>query len=167
VARSSEGFVDLSAQVAAHTLTRRYLALVWGHLDAARGMIDAPIGRSARTPTRMAVSNRGRDARTSYAVLEAFEDPAALSLLECTLDTGRTHHIRVHLETIGNPVVGDRRYGGHREPFAHLRRFFLHAAHLEVDDPAYGDRLAFDSPLAPELEAVLSQLRATASHREP
>jgi 23S rRNA pseudouridine1911/1915/1917 synthase len=167
VARSVEGFVHLSAQVAAHTLTRRYLALVWGHLEAARGMIDAPIGRSARRPTRMAVSTGGRDARTSYEVLETYDEPAPLSLLACTLDTGRTHQIRVHLETIGNPVVGDRRYGGHREPFADLRRFFLHAEHLELDDPASCERLAFDSPLPPELDAVVSQLRARAAHRGP
>lgn len=167
VARSALGFLHLSAQITAHAVTRRYLALVWGHLDAPRGMIDAPIGRSARTPTRMAVSARGREARTTYEVLEAFDDPVALSLLACTLDTGRTHQIRVHLQTIGHPVVGDRRYGGHREPFTDLRRFFLHAEHLEIDHPLTGERMAFDSVLAPELDDLVSQLRATASHRAP
>jgi 23S rRNA pseudouridine1911/1915/1917 synthase len=159
--------LHLSAQIAAHAVTRRYLALVWGHPDAPRGMIDAPIGRSARTPTRMAVSARGREARTTYEVVDTYDDPAAVSLLACTLDTGRTHQIRVHLQTIGHPVVGDRRYGGHREPFTDLRRFFLHAEHLELDHPATGERVAFDSPLAPELDRLISQLRATASHREP
>jgi 23S rRNA pseudouridine1911/1915/1917 synthase len=167
VARSDLGFLHLSAQIAAHAVTRRYLALVWGHPDAPRGMIDAPIGRSARTPTRMAVSARGREARTTYEVLETYDDPAAVALLACTLDTGRTHQIRVHLQTIGHPVVGDRRYGGHREPFTHLRRFFLHAAHLELEHPATGERVAFDSALAPELAALINQLQATASRRGP
>ena len=167
VARSALGYLHLSAQIAAHSVTRRYLALVWGHPDAPRGMIDAPIGRSARTPTRMVVSTRGREARTTYEVLESFDDPVPVSLLTCTLDTGRTHQIRVHLQTIGHPVVGDRRYGGHREPFTDLRRFFLHAEHLELDHPATGERVAFDSPLAPELDRLISQLRATASRRGP
>ena len=167
VARSELGYVQLSAQIAAHAVTRRYLALVWGHPDAPRGMIDAPIGRSARTPTRMAVSTRGREARTTYEVVEAYDDPASVSLLRCTLDTGRTHQIRVHLQTIGHPVVGDRRYGGHREPFTDLRRFFLHAEHLELDHPATGERVAFDSSLPPDLERLISQLRATASRRGP
>src|SRR5258706_12582608 len=114
VARSLDGYVALSQQITAHTVTRRYLALVLGHLDSPRGLIDAPIGRSVRAPTRMAVSARGRDARTSYEVVSAFGEPVPVSLLRCTLDTGRTHQIRVHLQTIGHPVVGDRRYGGHR-----------------------------------------------------
>ncbi|MEY2592298.1 MAG: rRNA synthase [Acidimicrobiaceae bacterium] len=167
VARSELGYLHLSAQITAHAVTRRYVALVWGHPDAPRGMIDAPIGRSARTPTRMAVSTRGREARTTYEVVESFDDPAAVALLSCTLDTGRTHQIRVHLQTIGHPVVGDRRYGGHREPFTDLHRFFLHAAHLELEHPATGARVAFDSPLPPELEELISQLRATASGRAP
>jgi 23S rRNA pseudouridine1911/1915/1917 synthase len=167
VARSERGFLDLSAQITAHAVTRRYLALVWGQPDAPRGMIDAPIGRSARTPTRMAVSARGREARTTYEVVETYGDPAPLALLRCTLDTGRTHQIRVHLQTIGHPVVGDRRYGGHREPFNALSRFFLHAEHLELDHPASGERVVFDAALPADLDAMLSQLRATASRREP
>jgi 23S rRNA pseudouridine1911/1915/1917 synthase len=115
----------------------------------------------------MAVSTRGREARTTYEVVESFDDPAAVALLSCTLDTGRTHQIRVHLQTIGHPVVGDRRYGGHREPFTDLHRFFLHAAHLELEHPATGARVAFDSPLPPELDELISQLRATASGRAP
>jgi 23S rRNA pseudouridine1911/1915/1917 synthase len=167
VARSPRSYLQLSAQIAAHDVTRRYRALVWGHPESRRGMIDAPIGRSVRTPTRMAVSARGRDARTMYEVAETFADPAAVALLVCTLDTGRTHQIRVHLQSIGHPVVGDRRYGGHREPFTDLRRFFLHAEHLELDHPNTGARVAFDAPLPEELARVVSQLRATASGHEP
>jgi 23S rRNA pseudouridine1911/1915/1917 synthase len=115
----------------------------------------------------MAVSERGREARTTYAVLALYDEPAPVALLECTLDTGRTHQIRVHLQSIGYPIVGDRRYGGNRQPLAHLSRFFLHAAHLGLDHPVTGEPLTFDSALPPELDAVLSQLRATASRREP
>ena len=167
VARSAEGYAGLAQQVGAHGIVRRYLALVWGHLDAPRGLIDAPIGRSVRAPTRMAVSARGREARTTYEVIERYDDPVAVTLLRCTLDTGRTHQIRVHLETIGHAVVGDRRYGGHRAPFTDMTRFFLHAEHLALDHPVTGARLAFDAPLPSELEDVLSQLRATASDRVP
>ena len=167
VARTALGFESLSRQIRAHSITRRYAALVWGHLDSASGLIDAPIGRSVRTPTRMAVSARGRDARTAYQVVAAYDSPAPVSLVRCTLDTGRTHQIRVHLQTIGHPVVGDRRYGGPRAPFAAMRRFFLHAEHLAFDHPSSGARLTFDAPLPADLEAVVSQLRATASRREP
>jgi 23S rRNA pseudouridine1911/1915/1917 synthase len=167
VARSPRGYAALSKQIAAHGVVRRYLALVWGHPEAARGLIDAPIGRSLRSPTRMAVSAKGREARTTYEVLERFDEPVAVALLRCTLDTGRTHQIRVHLQTIGHPVVGDRRYGGHRQPFTALHRFFLHAEHLEFEHPVSGARLSFDAPLPPELAEVLSQLQATASGRVP
>jgi 23S rRNA pseudouridine1911/1915/1917 synthase len=115
----------------------------------------------------MAVSARGREARTSYEVVAQFDEPAALALLRCTLDTGRTHQIRVHVQTIGHPVVGDRRYGGHRPPFTALGRFFLHAEHLALAHPSTGARVQFDAPLPAELEDVLSQLRATAARREP
>jgi 23S rRNA pseudouridine1911/1915/1917 synthase len=151
VARSADAYRSLTAQLKSRTITRRYLALVWGQLDAPRGVIDAPIGRSARTPTRMTVSARGREARTSYEVVEAYVEPAAASLLRCSLDTGRTHQIRVHLAAIGHPVVGDDRYGGRREPAADLARFFLHAAQLEFDHPATGERLAFESSLPSDL----------------
>jgi 23S rRNA pseudouridine1911/1915/1917 synthase len=167
VARSSAGYAALSAAIAAHGVTRQYLALVWGEMDAASGLIDAPIGRSAREPTRMAVSARGREARTSYEVIAVYDEPAVVSVLRCTLDTGRTHQIRVHLQAIGHPVVGDRRYGGHREPFADLGRFFLHAAHLGLDHPTTGAPLEFDSPLPPELESVVSRLTATVARRAP
>ena len=167
VARSPLGYAGLSKQIGAHRVVRRYLALVWGHLGAPRGLIDAPIGRSQRSPTRMAVSASGREARTAYEVVGAFDDPADVSLVRCTLDTGRTHQIRVHLQTIGHPVVGDRRYGGHRAPFVSLPRFFLHAEHVAFEHPVTGAALAFDAPLPPELDDVVSQLRATASRRGP
>ena len=109
------------------TVDRRYLALVWGELETLSGMVDAPIGRSAREPTRMAVSARGKEARTRYEVVTTYRDPVVVSLLECRLETGRTHQIRVHLSAIDHPVVGDVRYGGAR-PALPAPRPWLHAA---------------------------------------
>ncbi len=172
VARTDTAYRSLTNQLKDRSITRRYVALVWGQLEAPRGVIDAPIGRSARTPTRMTVSARGRDARTSYEVIEEYAEPVAASLVSCSLDTGRTHQIRVHLAAIGHPVVGDDRYGGKREPAANLRRFFLHAAQLGFDHPRTGVRIELESPLPDDLVRVrdrftVSQATATPVHREP
>jgi 23S rRNA pseudouridine1911/1915/1917 synthase len=104
----------------------------------------------------MAVRDQGKPARTEYEVRETFEKPVT-SLLDCRLETGRTHQIRVHLSAIGHPVVGDGTYGGARDSLP-LRRPFLHAAALAFDDPATGERLRFEDPLPPELMAVLVDL---------
>ena len=158
VARSPLAHRSLTAQLGARTVGRRYAALVWGLLDAPRGLIDAPIGRSGREPTRMTVASSGREARTGYEVVRTFSEPAALSLLRCQLETGRTHQIRVHLSAIGHPVVGDARYGGKHQPLADVPRFFLHAEHLAFDHPSTGERLAFDAALPRDLLAVLDEL---------
>jgi 23S rRNA pseudouridine1911/1915/1917 synthase len=120
-------------------------------------MIDAPIARSARDRTRMAVSLAGREARTRYEVVRAYDRPVAVTELRCTLETGRTHQIRVHLASIGHPVVGDVRYGGSRRSLA-APRPWLHAEHLGLDHPITGQPLAFDSPIPPELAEVLRTL---------
>ena len=157
VARSPAAYEALVAALGRRDVERRYLALVWGHLETRRGSIDAPIGRSPSRPTKMAVREAGREARTGYEVLEEHHHPV-VSLLDCRLETGRTHQIRVHLAAIGHPVVGDASYGGDRSPLRPGRPF-LHATHLAFDHPVSGERLAFDDPLPPELEAVLSALR--------
>ncbi|HWC12520.1 MAG TPA: pseudouridine synthase, partial [Acidimicrobiales bacterium] len=118
----------------------------------------APVGRSERDRTQMAVAATGREARTRYRVLERYEAPAALSLLECTLETGRTHQIRVHLAAIGHPVTGDVRYGG-RRPALPVGRPFLHAHSLAFDHPATGERRGHTSPLPADLEEVRELLR--------
>jgi 23S rRNA pseudouridine1911/1915/1917 synthase len=135
-----------------------YLALVRGHFEAAAGLIDAPIGRARDDRTRMAVTASGRDARTGYRVRATFVEPEPLSLVECRLETGRTHQIRVHLAAVDHPVAGDARYRGARR-LEGLDRPFLHATRLTFDHPATGRRLTFESPLAPDLEAVLAHLR--------
>ncbi len=156
VARSPRAYEALVQMMAAHEVERHYVALVWGHLDAPRGVIDAPIGRSVRRPTRMVVREGGRSARTSYVVRSEHDDPV-VSLLDCMLETGRTHQIRVHLQAIGHPVVGDAGYGGARSPLD-IGRPFLHAAALSFAHPVTGRPIAVDEPLPPELEAVLARL---------
>jgi 23S rRNA pseudouridine1911/1915/1917 synthase len=160
VARSAAAYDALVAQLAARTVERLYAALVWGRLSSRRGLIDAPIGRSGARRTRMAVRDAGKEARTEYQVVEEFELPVC-SLLECKLETGRTHQIRVHLAAIGHPVVGDGTYGGSRDQIP-LPRPFLHAGTLGFDHPVTGERLRFEEPLPPELRVVLDRL---AEHR--
>ena len=157
VARSPAAYAALVAQLKAHDVERQYLALVWGELDSLSGMIDAPIGRSIREPTRMTVSAQGREARTRYQVVATYHDPVEVSLLECRLETGRTHQIRVHLRAIGHAVVGDSRYGGIKPSFP-AERPWLHAAALRLQHPVTGVDLAFESPLPDDLKASLARL---------
>ena len=157
VARTPRAYDALVEQMREHQVERRYLTLVWGTLEARAGMIDAPIGRSAREPTRMAVSSRGREARTTYEVVEEYADPVVVTLLACRLETGRTHQIRVHLAAIGHPVVGDTRYRGARQSLP-SPRMFLHAAGLRFTHPVTGEELAFETPLPADLAEVLSRL---------
>jgi 23S rRNA pseudouridine1911/1915/1917 synthase len=111
-----------------------------------------------REPTRMAVSERGREAITHYSVKTAYTDPVAVTLVECKLETGRTHQIRVHMQAIGHAVVGDNRYHGARQSLP-SPRMFLHAAHLAFDHPVTGEPLSFDAELPADLRAVLDSLR--------
>lgn len=157
VARTEAARASLVAQLASRQVTRRYLALTWGHLESPRGLVDAPIGRSKRDPTRMAVTARGKVARTAYQVERRFAEPVELDLLGCTLETGRTHQIRVHLAAVGHPVVGDARYGGVRESLP-CHRPFLHARHLAFDHPVTGERMGFDAALPEDLTAMLDTL---------
>jgi len=155
VARTERAFRSLVAQLAAHTVDRRYVALVHGHMDDERGVIDAPIGRSNRSPTRMTVSASGREARTAYRVLARLEAPVPATLISVALETGRTHQIRVHLNAIGHPVVGDTTYAP-RRGFSGLAsgRVFLHAYELAFTHPASAQRLDFRAPLPADLAAM-------------
>jgi len=156
VARTPAALADLTAQLKRRDVERVYRALVLGEVAEGRGVIDAPVGRSARQPTRMAVTARGRAARTGYEVLERYTDPVDATLLECRLETGRTHQVRVHLAAIGHPVAGDTRYG--RGDALAMKRPFLHAHELAFDHPADGSRHRFRSPLPPDLEQVRERL---------
>jgi len=164
VARSPLAYTSLVAQMGARTVGRRYLALVAGVVPDDRGVVDAPVGRSTRTPTKMAVTPAGRPARTRYVVLQRAArlfvrgqwSFRTASLLACTLETGRTHQIRVHAAAIGHPVIGDDRYGdAATRGMLTNGRLFLHAGELSIDHPVSGDRLTWRSPLPADLREVL------------
>jgi 23S rRNA pseudouridine1911/1915/1917 synthase len=157
VARTQEAYQSLVEQLAARTVDRQYRTVVWGHPESPRGLVDAPIGRSPKHPTKMAVTERGKPARTRYEVETTFTEPVEVAELICKLETGRTHQIRVHLSAIGHPVVGDDRYRGARESLP-CPRPYLHAERLGFDHPVTGERLSFDSPVPADLLAVRARL---------
>jgi 23S rRNA pseudouridine1911/1915/1917 synthase len=157
VARTEQAYESLVEQLSSRSVTRVYSVLVWGNPISLNGVIDAPIGRDQRDPTRMAVVVDGRASRTHYAVQQSFHDPKDAALVECRLETGRTHQIRVHLASIGHPVVGDATYGGVR---AGLRagRPMLHAKELAFDHPRTGERRTFTTPIPQDFSALLAIL---------
>ncbi|HMG25375.1 MAG TPA: RluA family pseudouridine synthase [Acidimicrobiia bacterium] len=156
VARSRRAYDALVAALARREIDRRYLALVWDRFDAPRGVIDAPIGRSPTRRTRMAIRDEGRAARTAYEVRAEYGDPIA-TLVECRLETGRTHQLRVHLSAVGHAVVGDAAYRGDRAALR-LDRPFLHAYRLGLAHPTTAQHLGFEDPLPTELASVLDGL---------
>ena len=157
VARTQVAYESLVAQLAARSVDRQYRTLVWGHLESPRGVVDAPIGRSPKHPTKMAVTEKGKPARTRYEVEATYDRPVVVSELACKLETGRTHQIRVHLAAIGHSVVGDERYRGARESLP-CPRPFLHAERLGFDHPVTGERMDFSSELPADLRAIRAQL---------
>ena len=157
VARSVRAYHSLVFALAQRDVTRVYRTMVWGHLANPNGVIDAPIGRDHRDPMRMAVVVDGKSARTRYSVLATYTSPADASSLECRLESGRTHQIRVHLAAIGHPVVGDGTYGGIRHGISSPRPF-LHAAEIAFVHPATGEPMSFTSPLPGDLADVEGQL---------
>lgn len=154
-ARTPAAYQSLVAQLKAHEPERIYTALVWGHPPADAGIIDAPIGRSLRNRTRMTVTDDGRRALTHYEVDRRFDRPRPTALLTCKLETGRTHQIRVHLRSIGHPVVGDRSYDGSR-PGLDPGRPFLHAGQLRFRHPTSGHPIQTQAPLPPDLISILT-----------
>jgi 23S rRNA pseudouridine1911/1915/1917 synthase len=172
VAKTAAARDRLAASFKAHDVERVYTALVHGVPAGGRGRIESLIGRHPTDRKRMSArAPRGRRAVTHYEVVRAF--PGPMALLKVTLETGRTHQIRVHMAERGHPVVGDRTYGGHRPPPAAvppaardalrgLGRQFLHAGVLGFAHPTTGLPLRFESPLPDDLEAVLAALEARA-----
>jgi len=167
VAKDDETHRALVRQFAGRTVEKEYVALVLGQPSRPSGEIDAPIGRDPVHRQKMSVrASRGREARSSWAVVERFDGAA---LLRVRIHTGRTHQIRVHLASVGHPVAGDPVYGGTRTPSSRraearqalrsLERPALHAARLAFTHPATGERLTFEAPLPPDLVAVLERLR--------
>jgi 23S rRNA pseudouridine1911/1915/1917 synthase len=159
VAKDDGAHLALSRDLAAHRVERRYLALVQGRLPAATGTVDAPVGRHPRDRKRMAVvAKGGRRAVTHWRVLETFP---AVQLAEASLETGRTHQVRVHLASLRHPLVGDRTYGADPVLAARLgvARPFLHAWRLGFRHPADGHQVELTEPLPDDLQSVLDRLR--------
>jgi 23S rRNA pseudouridine1911/1915/1917 synthase len=152
IAKRDETHDALQAAIAARQITRRYYALVHGRPAMTTGTIDAPIGRDPSRATRMMVTAEGRPARTHYTLESAWGDRA--SLLDISLETGRTHQIRVHLASIGHPVFDDRSYGKGGATSG-AGRLWLHAHRLELDHPVTGERVLVDAPLPAELSESL------------
>jgi 23S rRNA pseudouridine1911/1915/1917 synthase len=163
VARSAEARASLVAQMARRAVGREYAALVIGSVGSDAGLVDAPLGRNDSDPTRIRVQSGGREARTWYQVEGRFDVPVATTLLRCRLETGRTHQIRVHLASIGHPVVGDDRYGPSRlkgwSPLP-AGRPFLHAASLSFEHPRSRDPMSFSSPLPQDLSRLIETINA-------
>ena len=156
VARSAEAHRRLKRALQAREITREYVALVEGRPPARTGTIDAPIGRDRRVRTRMSTdTDAPRDAVTQFEVAEALP---RTTLLDVRLETGRTHQIRVHLQAIGHPVVGDPEYGTAGR--LGLARQFLHAARLRFAQPFSGAPVDVRSPLPEDLAAALERARA-------
>ena len=153
VAKTEAAQADLVRQLQARTVKRTYLALARGRVERS-GSVDAPIGRHPVRRTRMAVVARGKPALTHYRVREAF---AHHTLLECDLETGRTHQIRVHLAEIGHPIEGDPAYAGRGARL--IERQALHAWKLAFVHPRTGAALRFESPLPADFRALLERLR--------
>jgi 23S rRNA pseudouridine1911/1915/1917 synthase len=164
VAKNDAAHAELSRQFRDREVEKDYVALVWGVVQAGR-RIDAPIGRDPFHRRKMSArARRSREAVTRIARAEHLNP--ALTLARVAIHTGRTHQIRVHLSAIGHPVVGDALYGGTRRRGAghlgavpHLDRPFLHAARLVFRHPRDGRRMEFESPLPPDLQRVLDELR--------
>ena len=157
IAKTAIAQTDLVRQLQARTVKREYIALVHGDVSRAT-TIDAPIGRHPRLRTTMAVVARGRPARTHVKPLERY---GAATLVQCTLETGRTHQIRVHLAAIDHPLVGDPAYGRRRgsAPLPAFRRQALHAIRLAFIHPETKKQRQWETPLPDDMKRLLSQLR--------
>lgn len=159
VARTPEAQTDLVRQLQARTVKRQYLALAWGRVER-DGTVDAPMARHPTQRMKMAVVPGGKPARTHFRVLERL---AGITLVECSLDTGRTHQIRVHMASLGHPLVGDPVYGSRRmpgSPAGDFPRQALHAFRLGLIHPATGTNMHWEMPLPADFLGLLETLRA-------
>lgn len=156
IAKSDAAHNSLAQQLAVHSITRKYYAVVCGNIKEDRGTVDKPIGRSPKDRKKMAVVQGGRRAVTHYRVLERFG--GKYTLIEAQLETGRTHQIRVHMASLGHPLLGDTVYGSEKQPFK-LQGQVLHAKVLGFNHPSDGRYVEFESPLPEYFEKLLTKLR--------
>ncbi|HET7343104.1 MAG TPA: RluA family pseudouridine synthase [Methylomirabilota bacterium] len=158
MAKTPAAYDSLTAQLAARSVRRVYLAVVHGRVAADTGVVDKPLGRDPRDRKRMAVRppGQGRRAVTRWRVLQRF---SSFTLLQVQLETGRTHQIRVHMASLGHPVAGDAIYGGRRRPPVPLEGLALHATALAFAHPVTQQRMEFASALPSRIERLLAHLR--------
>lgn len=157
-AKNDTAHLDLAEQIRTKTAHRIYWAIVYGNIKEEAGIIKGDIGRHPTDRKKMAiVHEHGKPAVTHFRVLERFGD---YTLVECRLETGRTHQIRVHMTSIGHPLVGDPKYGPRRScPFA-IEGQALHSLQLELTHPRTRERMTFKAPLPEDMEKILRTLRA-------
>ena len=175
VAKNNETHENLSIQFSKHSITRVYQLLIWGKVKPSKGKIETFITRSSKNRQMMEVSRtKGKKAITNYKTIEIFENEytPTLSLLECKLETGRTHQIRVHMNFMGNSIVGDDKYKKKfkkikninatlEKKLINLKRQFLHAQTIGFIHPKKNKEMIFNSILPQELEIILKMLRNT------
>ena len=155
-AKNDKAHLNLAEQIGMKTAHRSYLAVVHGNIKEEAGIIKGDIGRHPTDRKRMAiVQENGKPAVTRFRVLERFGD---YTLVECRLETGRTHQIRVHLTSIGHPLVNDPKYGRCKSPFG-IKGQALHSRKLTLKHPATGAEMIFEAPLPEDMEKILAALR--------
>lgn len=154
VAKNDKAHESLVEQLVNKTVTRKYTALVHGHIAHDKGTIDAPIGRDQKDRQKQAVVDKGKHAVTHFQVIERFGD---YTLVECRLETGRTHQIRVHMQYIGFPLVGDPKYGPRKT--MDFGGQVLHAGVLGFTHPTTGEYMEFEAPLPVDYVQLLDKLR--------
>ena len=157
-AKSDRAHVSLAEQIKEHTASRRYITILHGNIKEEQGVIKAPIGRHPSDRKRMAVTfENSKEAVTNFKVMERFGD---YTLVECKLETGRTHQIRVHMAYIGHPVVGDPKYGPERGrgQFA-IAGQALHSTELTIVHPVTAEKMVFTASLPDDMEKILMDLR--------
>lgn len=160
-AKNDKAHISLAKQIQDKTAHRTYIAIVWNNIKEEAGIIRGDIGRHPTDRKKMAiVQDNGKPAVTHFKVLERFGD---CTLVECRLETGRTHQIRVHMTHIGHPLVGDPKYGAARHGkikgnFA-IQGQALHSVSLELTHPTTGERMKFTSPVPDDMEKILNKLR--------
>ena len=173
IAKNNQTHEDLSAQFSTHSITRIYQLLVWGKIKPSKGRVETLITRSSRNRQMMEVNKtKGKRAVTNYKTIEIFENKniPTFSLIECKLETGRTHQIRVHMKYLGNSILGDDRYKKNfkkiknidpllEKNLINLHRQFLHAKTLGFIHPKKNEEMLFDSILPKELQIILKKLR--------